>query len=39
MRNSNLPEGIVNYINGITENVNTSKEEAFDAIGKELAGG
>ena len=37
--NSNLPEGIVNYINGITENVNTSKEEAFDAIGKELAGG
>ena len=37
--NSNLPKGIVNYINGITESVNTSKEEAFDAIGKELAGG
>ena len=37
--NTNLPEGIVNYINGITENVNTSKEEAFNAIGVELASG
>jgi len=37
--NTNLPEGIVNYINGITENVNTSKEEAFKAIGVELASG
>ena len=27
--NSNLPEGIVNYINGITENVNTSKRRSF----------
>ena len=36
---STLPEGIINYINGITENVNTSKEEAFNAIGKELASG
>lgn len=36
---TNLPEGVVNYINGITENVNTSKEEAFNAIGKELASG
>ena len=37
--NTNLPEGIVNYINSITENVNTSKEEAFNAIGVELASG
>ena len=37
--NTNLPEGIVNYINGITENVNTSKEEAFNSIGVELASG
>lgn len=37
--NTNLPEGIVNYINGITENVNTSKEEAFKTIGVELASG
>lgn len=37
--NTNLPEGIVNYINGITENINTSKEEAFNAIGVELASG
>jgi len=37
--NTNLPEGIVNYINGITENVNTSKEEAFKAIGVELTSG
>ena len=36
---TNLPEGVVNYINGITANVNTSKEEAFNAIGKELASG
>ena len=37
--NTNLPEGIVSYINSITENVNTSKEEAFNAIGVELASG
>ncbi len=37
--NTNLPEGIVNYINSITENVNTSKDEAFNAIGVELASG
>ena len=36
---SSLPEGVKEYINGITSNVNTSKEEAFNAIGKELAGG
>ena len=37
--NTNLPEGIVDYINSITENVNTSKEEAFNAIGVEIASG
>ena len=37
--NTNLPDGIVDYINSITENVNTSKEEAFNAIGVELASG
>ena len=36
---SSLPEGVKEYINGITSNVNTSKEEAFNAIGRELAGG
>lgn len=35
---SNLPQGIIDYINGITSNVNTTKEDAFYAIGKELAG-
>ena len=37
--NTNLPDGIVDYINSITKNVNTSKEEAFNAIGVELASG
>ena len=37
--NTNLPDGIVDYINSITENVNTSKKEAFNAIGVELASG
>ena len=34
---SNLPEPVVEYINGITSNVNTSKDEAIDNISKELA--
>ena len=36
---SNLPEPVVEYINGITSNVNTSKDEAIDNISKELASG
>lgn len=35
---SNLPSGVIDYINEITSNINTSKEDAFNAIGRDLAG-
>ena len=36
---SNLPEPVVEYINEITSDVNTSKDEAIDTIARELASG
>ena len=37
--NSNLPKPIVDYINEITANVNTSKEDAIDVLSTELTMG
>lgn len=36
---SNLPKPVVDYINKITNNVNTSKEDAIETIGNELTKG
>lgn len=37
--NSNLPKPVVEYINGITKNVGSSKDEAIEVISKELTNG
>ena len=37
--NSNLPKPVIEYINKITTNVNTSKEDAIETIGNELTKG
>lgn len=37
--NTNLPKPVIEYINGITDGVATSKDDAIDAIGRELTVG
>ena len=37
--NTNLPKPVIDYINNITSDVNTSKDDAINLIAKELASG
>ena len=37
--NTNLPKPVIDYINGITDGVTASKDDAVDAIGRELTVG